>query len=192
VIGAGEVGMGNTTSSAACLAAALGIGAVKAAGRGAGLTDEAFRHKVDIIDKSIALHKPDANDPIDILSKVGGLDIAGLAGLFIGAAHFRIPIIIDGFISAVAALLAYKMNPLAKEYMIPSHISEEPGYAIIMKEMSLNPMLDLSMRLGEGTGCPLAMQLIDASLAIISEMLSFDASILDEETYKSNLTGGEN
>ena len=137
------------------------------------------------------MHNPDQNDVIDILSKVGGLDIAGLVGLYIGAAYYRIPIIIDGFISAVSALLAYQISPLTKEFMIPSHVSEEPGYKKIIDYMGLEPLLNLKMRLGEGTGCPLAMQIVDASLKIIDEMLSFDASILDEETYKKNVAGLE-
>jgi nicotinate-nucleotide--dimethylbenzimidazole phosphoribosyltransferase len=191
IIGTGEVGIGNTSSSSACVMAALGISAAEAVGRGAGLPDEGYLHKKQVITDAVELHKPNPNDVIDILSKVGGLDIAGLTGLYIGAAYYRIPIVIDGFISAVAALLAYKINPLTKEYMIPSHISEEPGYKKIIEYMELEPILNLKMRLGEGTGCPLAMQIVDASLKIIDEMLSFDASILDEETYKKNVAGQE-
>lgn len=189
IIGTGEVGIGNTSSSAACTMAALGLHADVAVGRGAGLTDERFVHKKEVIEKAVALHAP-YQDVVDILSKVGGLDIAGLTGLFLGAAIYRLPIVVDGFISATAALLAYQINPLAKEFMIPSHISEEPGYRKIMEYMELEPILQLKMRLGEGTGCPLAMQIVDASLKIMSEMLSFDASVLDEESYKTNLAGG--
>jgi nicotinate-nucleotide--dimethylbenzimidazole phosphoribosyltransferase len=189
IIGTGEVGIGNTSSSSACIMAALGISADEAVGRGAGLSDEGFSHKKQVISDAVKMHKPNSDDVVDILSKVGGLDIAGLTGLYIGAAYFRIPIIIDGFISAVAALLAYKINPLTKEYMIPSHISEEPGYKKIVEELKLEPILNLKMRLGEGTGCPLAMQIVDASLDVINEMLSFDASVLDEETYKKNIAG---
>lgn len=189
IIGTGEVGIGNTSSSSACLMAALQISAEEAVGRGAGLSDDGFSHKKQVLENAVKMHNPNSNDVIDILSKVGGLDIAGLTGLYIGAAFYRIPIIIDGFISAVAALLAYKINPLTKEFMIPSHISEEPGYKKIVEYMQLDPILNLNMRLGEGTGCPLAMQIVDASLKVINEMLSFDASVLDEETYKKNVSG---
>ena len=188
IIGTGEVGIGNTSSSSACTMAALNITANDAAGRGAGLSDESFEHKKEVLTKAIKMHAP-FEDEIDIIAKVGGLDIAGLTGLFIGAAIYRLPIVIDGYISAVAALLAYKINPLTKEFMIPSHISEEPGFKRIMEFTGLEPILNLKMRLGEGTGCPLAMQIVDASLKIINEMLSFDASVLDEESYKKNLEG---
>ncbi|MBK5247076.1 MAG: nicotinate-nucleotide--dimethylbenzimidazole phosphoribosyltransferase, partial [Peptostreptococcaceae bacterium] len=188
IIGTGEVGIGNTSSSSACTMAALNITAHEAVGRGAGLSDEAFEQKKEVLTKALTMHAP-FEDEIDIVSKVGGLDIAGLTGLFIGAAIYRLPIVIDGYISAVAALLAYKINPLTKEFMIPSHLSEEPGYIKIMEFIGLEPLLNLKMRLGEGTGCPLAMQIVDASLKIINEMLSFDASVLDEESYKKNLEG---
>lgn len=186
IIGTGEVGIGNTSSSSACLMAALNISADEAVGRGAGLTEEKFLHKKRVIADAVKMHSPNPDDVIDILSKVGGLDIAGMVGLFVGAAYYKIPIIIDGFISAVAALLAYKLNPLAKEYMIASHFSEEPGYRKIIEYIKSEPILNLKMRLGEGTGCPLAMQVVDAALKIISEMLSFDESVLDEEAYKKN------
>lgn len=189
IIGTGEVGIGNTSSSSACTMAALSLHADVTVGRGAGLSDLSFELKKKIISDAVSMHKPDPEDVLDILSKVGGLDIAGLTGLYIGAAFYRIPIVIDGFISAVAALLAYKLNPLAKEFMIPSHLSEEPGYKKIVEYMRLEPILNLRMRLGEGTGCPLAMQIIDASLKVINEMLSFDASVLEEETYKKNILG---
>ncbi len=188
IIGTGEVGIGNTSSSSACTMAVLNISADEAVGRGAGLSDEAFTHKKNILTEAVEMHAP-FEDELDIISKVGGLDIAGMTGLFIGAAIYRLPIVIDGFISAVAALMAYKINPLTKEFMIPSHISEEPGYKRIIEYMRLEPVLNLNMRLGEGTGCPLAMQIVDASLKIINEMLSFDASVLDEESYKKNITG---
>lgn len=190
IIGTGEVGIGNTSSSSACMMALLGLSAEEAVGRGAGLTDDAFIHKKIVITQAVEMHSPDPSDPIDVLSKVGGLDIAGLIGLYIGAAYYRVPIIVDGFISATAAFMAYKLNPLTRGFMLPSHISEEPGYMRILDHMDMLPILDLKMRLGEGTGCPLAMMIIDASLKIIDDMLSFDASILDEETYKKNLTSG--
>jgi nicotinate-nucleotide--dimethylbenzimidazole phosphoribosyltransferase len=182
IIGTGEVGMANTTTAAACIIAALGVeDAGGYIGRGAGLTDEAFEHKKEVILASLAKHKPDSNDVIDILSKVGGLDIAGLCGLFIGAAYYRIPIIIDGVISIAAALLAYKLNPLAREFMIPSHISEEPAYKAAAEHLKLEPLLNLKMRLGEGTGCPIAMQIVEDALEIINTMNTFAETALETE-----------
>lgn len=182
IIGTGEVGMGNTTTAAACIIAALGVGDAGAlVGRGAGLTDEAYEHKKEVITSSLARLKPDTNDPLDILSKVGGLDIAGLCGLFLGAAYCRKPVIIDGVISVAAALLAWKMNSLAKEYMIPSHTSEEPAYRAAAEAMKLEPILNLKMRLGEGTGCPIAMQIVEDALEVIDTMNTFAETALETD-----------
>lgn len=175
VIGNGEVGMGNTSTAAACIMAALGLSdAEMAVGRGAGLTDEAFEHKKKIISEALTKHKPDAKDSFDILSKVGGLDIAAMVGLYLGAAYYKKPIIIDGVISVAAALLASRIAPLAKQYMIPSHISEEPAYKLAVEEMKLSPMLCLGMRLGEGSGCPIAMGVMENAVAIMNDMLTYD------------------
>ncbi|MDP4182178.1 MAG: nicotinate-nucleotide--dimethylbenzimidazole phosphoribosyltransferase [Bacillota bacterium] len=174
LLGTGEMGIGNTSTSSAILIAFTGIEADKVIGKGAGMTDEGYEAKKSIIMKALELNKPDKNDAIDVLSKVGGLDIAGMAGCFLSAAYYRTPIVIDGFISAAAALLAYKINPLVKEYMIPSHISAEPGYTYIMEHIGLKPFLDLNMRLGEGTGCPIAFNIIEASTHIINDMATFD------------------
>jgi nicotinate-nucleotide--dimethylbenzimidazole phosphoribosyltransferase len=113
-----------------------------------------------------------------VLSKVGGFDIAGMTGCFLGAAYHRVPIVVDGFISAAAALAAYRLNPLVKDFLIPSHCSEEPGYKLAMAEIGLKPMLDLNMRLGEGTGCPLAFNIIEAAEAVISEMATLDEAMI--------------
>lgn len=182
IIGTGEVGMANTTTAAACIAAALGargVEAAKLAGRGAGLTDEAFARKTSVICESLDRLRPDPRDALGILSKVGGLDIAGLCGLFLGAAYRRIPIVVDGVISIAAALLAYGMNPLCREYMIPSHTSEEPAYRAAAERMGLEPILNLKMRLGEGAGCPIAMQVVDSALAILCEMNTFAETALE-------------
>lgn len=183
IIGTGEVGMGNTTTAAACIIAALGLeaDAGRYVGRGAGLTDEAYAHKKAVISESLTRLKPDASNPADILSKVGGLDIAGLCGLFLGAAYYRIPIVVDGVISIAAALLAYRYNPLAREFMIPSHVAEEPAYRAAAEHMGLNPLLNLNMRLGEGTGCPIAIQLVEDALAIINTMNTFAETALDTD-----------
>ncbi len=185
IIGAGEVGMGNTSTAAACIMAALGINnAEKAVGRGGGLSDEAFENKKRVITAALVMHKPDADDVVDILSKVGGLDIAAMTGLYIGASYYRKPVIIDGVISIAAALLAYKFNPLTKEFMIPSHISEEPAYSLAAEAMGLKPMLNLGMRLGEGTGCPIAMGIVGNAMAVINNMSTFEEVNMDNEYRK--------
>jgi nicotinate-nucleotide--dimethylbenzimidazole phosphoribosyltransferase len=181
LFGTGEMGICNTSTSSAVLMALSGIGAEEAVGKGAGLTDEGFEMKKRIIERALEINKPDCTDVIDVLAKVGGYDIAGMTGCFLGAALHKVPIVIDGFISTVAALAAYKLNPLAKEYMVASHCSEEPGYKHAMEALGLEPMLNLHMRLGEGTGCPLAFQIIEASQAIMKDMATFEqASIKDD------------
>ncbi len=180
LIGTGELGMGNTTSSACVLMGLTGLSADKAVGKGAGLTDEAYENKKNVAARAIAVNAPDSNDPIDVLSKVGGFDIAGLTGVYLGAACCRIPVVIDGFISSVAALAAYRLCPLTVDYMIPSHYSKEPGFAYAMKELGIEPMLAMDMRLGEGSGCPLAFHLIDAALAMADGMATFGEAAIDE------------
>lgn len=185
IIGNGEVGMGNTTTAAACIMAALEMyDAEKAVGRGAGLTDEAFQRKKHVIAEALKIHRPDCDDMIDILSKVGGLDIAAMVGLYIGAAYYRLPIVIDGMISISAALLAYKFNPFVKDFMIPSHVSEEPAYRLAAEKMELKPMLNLGMRLGEGTGCPIAMEIVGNAMAVINNMNTFEEINLETEYRK--------
>ena len=182
IIGTGEVGMGNTTTAAATIIAALGIeDTANYVGRGAGLTDEAYEQKKRVISDALRRLKPDRDDPADILSKVGGLDIAGLCGVYLGAAYCRIPVVVDGVISIAAALLAAKYNPLARHYMIPSHISEEPAYIAAADALGLEPILNLRMCLGEGTGCPLAMQIVDDALDIMNTMNTFAETALDTD-----------
>jgi nicotinate-nucleotide--dimethylbenzimidazole phosphoribosyltransferase len=185
IVGTGEVGMGNTTPAAACIMAALKIDdPEQAVGRGGGLTDEAFAAKKRVIAEALKKHKPDPSDPLDILSKVGGLDIAAMTGVFLGAARHRLPVVIDGVISIAAALLATVIAPLSKHYMIPSHLSQEPGYAVAVQGMGLTPLLTLGMRLGEGTGCPIAMQVVDDALTIMNSMDTFDGVSLESEYRK--------
>lgn len=174
IIGTGEMGIGNTSSSSAIIMSFTGCSPEQAVGKGTGLTEEGFINKKKVIKKAIDINKPDKNDPIDVLAKVGGFDIAALTGCFLAAACHRIPIVIDGIISAVAAMTAWKINPLAKNYMIPSHCSAEPGFNIIMEEIGVTPILNLNMRLGEGTGCALMFHIIDAALNIINEMATFE------------------
>ena len=179
LLGTGEMGIGNTSTSSAILMAFTGLHADFAIGKGAGMTEEGFADKKRIIEKVLDVNSPDKNNPLDVLSKVGGFDIAGMAGCFLGAAYNRVPIVIDGVISAAAALVAYKINPAVKDFMIPSHISAEPGYRYIMDEIGLKPYLDMGMRLGVGSGCPLAFNLIEASTEIMNKMATFDEAMMD-------------
>ena len=186
IIGAGEVGMGNTTPAAACIMAALENYNENLVGRGGGLTDEAFERKKRVIISSLKRHKPDKNNSIEILSCVGGLDIAAMTGIFIGGAVYRVPVVIDGVISIAAALLAAKLEPLCRDFMIPSHKSLEPAYSHAAEELKLKPFLNLNMRLGEGTGCPIAMQIIDDALTVINDMKTFDEINLESE-YRNEI-----
>lgn len=174
ILGTGEVGIGNTTTAAAVLSVLADLDVDITCGKGAGLTDEQHANKKAVIRKGIELNKPNKEDPIDTIAKVGGFDIGGMCGLFLSAAKNKKPIVIDGFISSSAALCAVKLNPLVKEYIIPSHLSGEPGAKYVMEELQLKPMLNLGMRLGEGTGCPLAFQIIEAGMYTLENMGTFE------------------
>lgn len=185
IIGNGEVGMGNTTTATACILSSLGLNDVENfVGRGAGLSDDAFRNKKRVIKEALNKYNLDKDNSIEILSSVGGLDIAAMVGLYLGAAYYRIPIIIDGLISVSAALLAYKIAPLSKEFMFASHLSEEPAYSIAINEIGLLPMLHLKMRLGEGSGCPMAMNIVETSCNIINDMVTFNEQMVAQEYRK--------
>ncbi|HOS70435.1 MAG TPA: nicotinate-nucleotide--dimethylbenzimidazole phosphoribosyltransferase, partial [Bacillota bacterium] len=181
LFGTGEMGIGNTSTASAVAMAFLGCSAEEAVGKGVGLTEEGYASKKSVIERAISINKPDPYDPIDVLSKVGGFDIAGMTGCFLGAAYCRVPIVIDGFISAAAALAAYRINPLVRDYIIPSHLSAEPGYSLVINEIGLEPLLDLNMRLGEGSGCPLAFNIIEAAEAIISDMATFEEATIRDD-----------
>ena len=180
VLGVGEMGIGNTTSSAAVLSVLLEASVEDVTGRGGGITDQSFLKKKQVIKDAIAINQPDKNEVIDVLSKVGGFDIAAMCGAFIGTAMTRRPVVIDGFISAVAALCAYKLCPNVRGYLIPSHASYEIGYKLAMDAMELQPLFLLGMRLGEGSGCPLAFEILDAACAIINDMATFDQAGIDD------------
>lgn len=180
VIGIGEMGIGNTTTSSAVLSVLTGVPAEKVTGRGAGLTDEAYENKIKVIKKAVEINRPDPKDTIDVIAKVGGYDIAAMAGAFIGAAGMRVPVVIDGFISAVAALCAFRLCPEAAGYMIPSHASFEIGNRIAMEELGLKPLFDLGMRLGEGSGCPVAMSVLDAACAVMNGMATFEEADIND------------
>ncbi|MCY6372189.1 nicotinate-nucleotide--dimethylbenzimidazole phosphoribosyltransferase [Clostridium ganghwense] len=183
LFGTGEMGIGNTTTSAAVLSVLLGLDSDIVVGKGSGLTEEQYKHKKKIVKKAININNPNKNDMLDVVSKVGGFDIAGLCGCFLGAAKNRVPIVIDGLIASAAALCAYRMNPLVKEYIFPSHLSAEPGAIYAMKELGLEPMLNLKMRLGEGSGCPLAFNIIESALYTINNMATFEEAQLHRKHY---------
>ena len=180
VYGIGEMGIGNTTSSSAVLAVLLDADVEAVTGRGGGITDKSFIKKKNVIRQAIEINRPDKTDVIDVLAKVGGFDIAAMCGAFLGCASVRKPVVIDGFISAVAALCAYRLCPEAVGYFIPSHASYEIGYKLAMDAMGLEPLFLLGMRLGEGSGCPLAFQILDAACAIINDMATFDEAGIDD------------
>lgn len=180
VLGIGEMGIGNTTTSSAVLSVLLGVDVETVTGRGGGITDQSFVNKKNAIRKGIALNQPDAKDVVDVLAKVGGFDIAAMCGAFLGAAASHRPVVIDGFISAVAALCAVRLCPLVQGYLVPSHASYEIGYKLAMDAMNLQPLFLLGMRLGEGSGCPLAFQVLEAACAILNHMATFDQAGIDD------------
>ena len=173
VIVTGEMGIGNTTTSAAMASVLLQRPVAEMTGRGAGLGDAALARKIAVIEEAIAVNRPDKNDALDVLAKLGGFDIAGMCGLFIGGAVYRIPVIIDGFISAVAALAALRLLPEAKIAMLPSHQSPEPAVASVMEALRLTAPIQAGLRLGEGTGGVCLLPLLDAALSVYHGMVSF-------------------
>ena len=182
LVATGDMGIGNTTAAAAVTAALTGVPPRRAAGRGTGIEGETFERKVVVIERALATSGPDPSDPIDVAHKVGGLEIAALAGVMLGAAARRVPIVLDGFISGAAALIACGLAPGTAAYLIASHESAEPGHAIILERLGLAPLLRLGLRLGEGTGAALAFHLIEAACRIHSEMATFSEAGVSEET----------
>ena len=189
-VGIGEMGIGNTTTSSAVLGVLLGADVDKVTGRGGGITEESFRKKKAVIRTAIAVNRPNRDDVIDVLAKVGGFDLAAMCGAFLGAAASRRAAVIDGFISAVAALCAVRLCPLVRGYLIPSHASFEIGYRLAMEELALRPLFDLGMRLGEGSGCPLAFQMLDAACAVMNNMASFDEAGINDD-YLDEIRQGD-
>ncbi len=193
VLATGEMGIGNTTASSAVMAALTGYETSLVVGRGTGLDDEKLRHKKEVVAGALEMHKPDPSDPLGVLSRVGGLEIAALTGLIIGAARARIPVVVDGFISSTAALVAVKLSPAVRHYLIPSHLSAESGHALLMDYLDLKPYINMGMRLGEGTGAVLGMQLVEAAARITLEMATFeDAGVSGKEDGVRSETKGEN
>jgi nicotinate-nucleotide--dimethylbenzimidazole phosphoribosyltransferase len=174
LLGTGDMGIGNTAPSAAVLSAFAGLPARETAGRGTGVGDEALENKIRVIDRALAVNKPDPQDAVDVLAKVGGFEIGGIAGLILGAAYHRIPVVVDGFISSAGALVAKALAPDAVDYMIAAHRSHEQGHRIMLEVLGLSPLLDLNLRLGEGTGAALSMKVVEAAAAVISDMATFE------------------
>ena len=179
IIGVGEMGIGNTTTSATLLKAITGCTSVQATGRGGGLSDDGLARKIEIVEN--AGNRVKGKDFLDILAEIGGFDICAMIGVYLGAAKEKIPVVIDGYISAVAALLASKMAPLSVDYMFASHDSKEPGYKIAMEQLGLCPMLNLDMRLGEGSGCVLAFDVINGALGVMNYMGTYQEAKIAED-----------
>lgn len=181
VLGIGEMGIGNTTTASAVLAVLTNSDPDLVTGKGGGLTNEALLKKKAVVKRAIEINNPNGNDVIDVISKVGGFDIAAMCGAFLGAAAAKKPVVTDGFISAVSALCATRLCPLVRDYIIPSHKSCEPGYFIAAKEMGIKPFLDLDMRLGEGSGCVIAFQILDAACAAVNNMATFENADINDD-----------
>jgi nicotinate-nucleotide--dimethylbenzimidazole phosphoribosyltransferase len=174
IVGTGEMGIGNTTSSAAICAVMTGKEVATVTGRGTGVDDKGLERKIAVIKQAIAVNQPQVNKPLEVLAKVGGLEIAGLTGVILGAAANHIPVMIDGFISGAAALIAAGICPQCRDYLIAGHVSIEPGHRIILEHLGLQPLVNLNMRLGEGTGGAIGMHLAEAACRILSEMATFE------------------
>jgi nicotinate-nucleotide--dimethylbenzimidazole phosphoribosyltransferase len=182
IVGTGDMGIGNTTASSAICAVLTGRTAAEVTGRGTGINDAQMQHKVEVINRALAVNKPEAAKPLEVLAKVGGLEIGGLAGVVLGAASRRVPVMIDGFISGAAALIAAGLCPRCKEYMIAGHVSVEPGHKYMLEHLGIKPLLNLDMRLGEGTGAALGISLAETSCRILSEMATFaEAGVSEKE-----------
>lgn len=182
IVGTGDMGIGNTTASSAIFSAISGKSVVDVTGRGTGLNDEQLNHKIKVIQKALDINKPNPLDPIDVLAKVGGFEIGGIAGVILGAAANRIPVILDGFISTAAASIAIKVSPAVKDYLISSHESAEAGHKALLEFIGLKPLLNLNMRLGEGTGAAIGIVLVEAATRILNDMATFsEAGVSDIE-----------
>ncbi|MBI5049978.1 MAG: nicotinate-nucleotide--dimethylbenzimidazole phosphoribosyltransferase [Nitrospirae bacterium] len=182
IFGAGDMGIANTTPSSAIAAILTGKHVEAVTGRGTGITDTSWKNKVQVIKDAISINKPDHSDPIDVLSKLGGSEIGGIAGLVLGAAANRIPVVVDGFISTAGALIAYVIEPKTKDYMFAAHNSQEIGHKAMLEKIGLKPILDLNLRLGEGTGAALAIMIIEAGLKIYKEMATFEEAAVATKT----------
>jgi nicotinate-nucleotide--dimethylbenzimidazole phosphoribosyltransferase len=186
IVGTGDMGIGNTTASSAIFAALSGKKVEEVTGRGTGLSDEQLAHKIEVIKRALAVNRPDPSQPLDVLAKVGGFEIGGLAGVMLGAASQHIPVVIDGFISGAAALIATALAPQLKDYIIAAHCSAEAGHAAMLKYMGLKPLMNLDMRLGEGTGAALGIFIAEAAARTLNEMATFAEAGVSEGDEKTS------
>jgi nicotinate-nucleotide--dimethylbenzimidazole phosphoribosyltransferase len=173
LVGLGEMGIANTTSAGALASVLAAASPERVTGRGTGIDDAGLAHKTEVIRRAIAVNHPDPRDALEVLARLGGFEIAGLAGVVLGSAAARVPVVVDGFIASVAALVAVRLCPAAADALIASHRSVEVGHGVVLDALGLRPLLDLDLRLGEGTGAALAMPLVDAALAVLYEMATF-------------------
>ena len=176
LIGVGEMGIGNTTAASALTAVFTGEAPERVTGRGTGIDDATWKHKVEVVRRALAVNQPSSDRPLEALAKVGGFELAGLAGVILGAASLKVPVVLDGFITGAAALVAVGLCPRVRDYLIASHQSVEPGHRRILEHLELKPLLNLDLRLGEGTGAALAMHLVEAALRIMREMATFTSA----------------
>jgi len=186
IIATGDMGISNTTASSAICAVMTGKPVAKVTGKGAGIGDKQLSHKVEVIDKALVLNHPDPEQPLDVLAKVGGFEIGGLAGVMLAAAAYRIPVVVDGFISGAAALIATALSPGLKDFLIAGHVSAEAGHRLLLSHLGLKPLLDLNMRLGEGTGAALGIFLAEIAVRILSEMSTFAEAGVSERNKASH------
>ncbi len=182
VVVPGEMGIGNTTPASAIIATFSGLPVAEVTGRGTGLDDAGLAHKIAVIENALAVNRPNANDALDVLSKVGGFEIGVIAGIVLGAAAHRVAVVLDGFICTAGGLIAAELAPAVKPYLFSAHNSVEIGHRAMLERLELTPMLDLGLRLGEGTGAALALSLVEAATKILNEMATFaDAGVADKE-----------
>jgi len=186
IVGTGDMGIGNTTASSAICAVMMGRPAAEVTGRGTGITDEQLKHKIEVIEIALAVNHPDPEQPLEVLAKVGGFEIGGLVGVMLGAAAHRIPVVIDGFISGAAALIATALSPKLKDFLIAGHVSDETGHRLVLNHLGLEPLLDLGMRLGEGTGAALGIFLAETSARVLAEMATFTEAGVHQEEETDN------
>ncbi len=186
IVGTGDMGIGNTTASSAICAIMTGRPVAEVAGRGTGIADKQLAHKVEVINRALAMNRPDPKQPLDVLAKVGGFEIGGLVGVMLAAAAHRIPVVIDGFISGAAALIAAALSPELKDFLIAAHISAEAGHRLLLQHLGLKPLLDLGMRLGEGTGAALGILLAETAARVLAEMSTFAEAEVSERNKPGN------
>ncbi len=181
IVGTGDMGIGNTTPSAAICSVFSGRSPAQVTGRGTGIDDEQLKHKISVIERALAVNKPDPKTPLEVLAKVGGFEIGGLAGVMLGAGSLRVPVMVDGFISGAAAMIAVALAPQVKDYLIAAHVSAERGHRLMLQHLGLKPLVDMEMRLGEGTGAALGIFLAESACRILSEMATFGEAGVSEK-----------